>query len=557
MAQHKSLFEISTKSVKCIITTDEHKLAKETELLKKNPKEDPIEEVYEAIRKSIRTLRFKLEEKCKLEDIPVESIILTGVFAEGDTADSIKNALKKNYENATVRPLSTKEQLEYSYYSFIDEEKKRKGESKTDDIFIEITDDAMLLGLARKGEIYEFHEAQLGIGRLRKCFDNNAKENDLTKRYNELSLTFSNVCKKEFDTLKWKPAEGARLIFAGGSTKALAGGQDAGKMIQGKVFAWDTLQEKVEKRLKLDTETFRTKPDLFLSNHYSKMLSGVLSSIYVKALMEHFDLQTAIFSGFGTIDSYYYRVAMGKTRHFRFPELFKALKAHQNVFLCGPAGSGKTTAAIQCSYKLKFKDDQQQRFYFTGAISNEYKLLGYMDANGRYVSTEFRKAYENGGVFLFDEVDASFPQPLLAFNAALSGDQMDFPDGPVRKHKDFYCIATANTYGSGASRQYVGRNQLDAAFLDRFVFIDWPYDEELEKNMTDNAEWAEFVQKVRHAINKLGFGKMGVRHIVSPRATENGAALLEAGIDRRRVEEMAIWKGLERETVQMIINNMD
>ena len=287
------------------------------------------------------------------------------------------------------------------------------------------------------------------------------------------------------------------------------------------------------------------------------MMYGVLSSIYVKAIMERFAVESVSISGFGTIDSYYYRVVEGKTRHFRFPELLKALKAHQNVFLCGPAGSGKTTAAKQCALKLKFKEMPEQKFYFTGAISNEYKLLGYMDANGRYVSTEFRKAYENGGVFLFDEVDASFPQPLLAFNAALSGDQMDFPDGPVTKHKDFYCIATANTYGSGASRQYVGRNQLDAAFLDRFVFIDWPYDEELEKNMTDNAEWAEFVQKVRHAIDKLGFGKMGVRHIVSPRATENGAALLEAGIDRRRVEEMVIWKGLERETVQMIKNNMD
>jgi hypothetical protein len=34
------------------------------------------------------------------------------------------------------------------------------------------------------------------------------------------------------------------------------------------------------------------------------------------------------------------------------------------------------------------------------------------------VNTDFRRAYKDGGLFLFDEIDASFPQALLAFNAA-------------------------------------------------------------------------------------------------------------------------------------------
>jgi hypothetical protein len=32
----------------------------------------------------------------------------------------------------------------------------------------------------------------------------------------------------------------------------------------------------------------------------------------------------------------------------------------------------------------------------------------------------------------------------------------------------FVCIAAANTFGTGADRQYVGRNQLDESTLDRF-----------------------------------------------------------------------------------------
>lgn len=549
MAQ-KGLFEISSKSIKYISRIN-GKLDKRTELLKIYPDDCSQEDVYSGIKRKVaKIIRSN-------KNISFHSCILTGRYAKQPLADFIIESFKEDFSGIAVKALSAKEQLNYSYYSFIDEEKRRSANSATDDIIVEISEHTILAGLYRNGENVDFEEINMGLKSMRDYFNDNCT-GDAMNRYQCVWKRFKDECSKELEAIDMTPAGNFRVILSGGAAKSLAGGQDAGKSLQGRTHTYDEFSHKVEEKLKNYSVKFSDNPEAMWENcHYTKMMDGILSSIYVKAIMERFAVESVSISGFGTIDSYYYRVVEGKGRHFRFPELLKALKAHQNVFLCGPAGSGKTTAAKQCALKLKFKDDQQQRFYFTGAISNEYKLLGYMDANGRYVSTEFRKAYENGGVFLFDEVDASFPQPLLAFNAALSGDQMDFPDGTVKKHKDFYCIATANTYGSGASRQYVGRNQLDAAFLDRFVFIDWPYDEELEKNMTDNAEWAEFVQKVRHAIDKLGFGKMGVRHIVSLRAIENGAALLEAGIDRRRVEEMAIWKGLERETVQMIKNNMD
>ena len=219
--------------------------------------------------------------------------------------------------------------------------------------------------------------------------------------------------------------------------------------------------------------------------------------------------------------------------HKNLPTLLTILSQHINVYLVGPSGSGKTHAARQCAEALGVD------FYFTGAIANEYKLTGYMDANGKYVSTEFRKAYEKGGLFLFDEIDASFPQAVLAFNAALANDFMDFPDQQVKKHKNFYCIAAANTIGQGADRQYVGRNQLDAASLDRFVFLDWPYDENLEIKLSGNKEWTFHVQKARKIIDKYK-----IRHIVSPRASIFGAQLLEQGISKETVENLVLWKGL-------------
>lgn len=232
-------------------------------------------------------------------------------------------------------------------------------------------------------------------------------------------------------------------------------------------------------------------------------------------------------------------------QHFQFPDLVKLVATGLNIFLVGPAGSGKTTAAINVAKALEVE------FHFTGAIASEFKLTGFINAQGNIVSTEFRKAYENGGLFLFDEIDASYPQAVLAFNAALSNNYMDFPDKRISRHEKFYCIAAANTYGQGADRQYVGRNQLDAASLDRFVFIDWKYDEKLETELTKNEEWSSYVQKARKVVEELK-----IRHVVSPRASMHGATLLAIGIEQAVVEQTCLWKGMDEATIEKIKSNI-
>ncbi|MDR1840190.1 MAG: AAA family ATPase [Treponema sp.] len=237
-------------------------------------------------------------------------------------------------------------------------------------------------------------------------------------------------------------------------------------------------------------------------------------------------------------------------QHKQLPTLLNILKTKLNVYLVGPAGSGKTYAAIQCA-KALFEFEGEKKFYFTGAVASEFKLTGFIDAQGRIVSTEFRKAFENGGLFLFDEIDASYPQAVLAFNAALSNDYMDFPDRRVQRHENFYCIAAANTYGQGADRQYVGRNQLDAASLDRFVFLDWKYDENLERELAGNQDWSDYVQKIRRYIEA-----QRIRHVVSPRASIYGAKLLANGIDRETVEKTILWKGIDEAIKTKILENI-
>ncbi|CUW38803.1 conserved protein of unknown function(AAA+ ATPase domain,194-344) [Magnetospirillum sp. XM-1] len=228
-------------------------------------------------------------------------------------------------------------------------------------------------------------------------------------------------------------------------------------------------------------------------------------------------------------------------RHYLFPNVLALTGAGIHVMLVGPAGSGKTTLAEQVAEALGLP------FYFNGAIDTAYKLSGFIDAQGRVVSTAFRKAYEQGGLYLFDEVDASLPGALMAFNAALANGAADFPDGMVKRHPDFRCIAAANTYGNGADRVYVGRNQLDGASLDRFFSVALDYDEDLERMLCPNNDWVRHVQRVRDAVRKLQ-----IRHIVSPRASIMGAAALAAGLDRDTVEAGLLWKGLDKATIAKI-----
>jgi cobaltochelatase CobS len=233
------------------------------------------------------------------------------------------------------------------------------------------------------------------------------------------------------------------------------------------------------------------------------------------------------------------------TQHKQFRQLLKYVQTKENIYLVGSAGSGKTTACQNIAKALDVP------FYFTGAISSEYKLTGFINAQGTIVTTEFRKAYENGGLFLFDEIDASMPGALLAFNAALANNFMDFPDKKIARHKDFYCIAAANTFGSGADRQYVGRNQLDAASLDRFIFFNWEIDEDLEREIAKDNEWVTYVQRIRQSIKRNN-----PRVLISPRASIKGAKLLAMGISRNEVEQAVLWNGLDENSIRLIKNNL-
>lgn len=222
-------------------------------------------------------------------------------------------------------------------------------------------------------------------------------------------------------------------------------------------------------------------------------------------------------------------------KHKKLKQLIKLVSANLNVLMVGMAGTGKTKGASQVAEALGLP------FYCisVGSQTSKSDILGYQDANGNYVRTAFREAYENGGVFVMDEIDAGNSNVLIVLNSALANDICSFPDKMVERHKDFRFIATANTYGNGADRTYVGRNQLDGATLDRFVVLDWQIDEALERALVKNYElgevWLDTIHDFRRKVEDHG-----LRAIISPRATIKGSQELELGFKIDDVIESVI-----------------
>lgn len=206
--------------------------------------------------------------------------------------------------------------------------------------------------------------------------------------------------------------------------------------------------------------------------------------------------------------------------------------------LVGPAGGGKTHACEQAARALGLD------FYSNGALTGAHELSGYNDAAGNYHVTPFREAFQNGGLYLADEMDRSDPAALLWLNSALSNRFAGFPDSktPIRMHKDFMFVAACNTYGRGANRIYVGANQMDGATVDRLVTLNWDYDETLERSLAGDDAWTSYVQAARKACDDAK-----IRHVISPRASYSGATLRRAGLAFDLVAEAALWKGLDLE----------
>jgi hypothetical protein len=230
-------------------------------------------------------------------------------------------------------------------------------------------------------------------------------------------------------------------------------------------------------------------------------------------------------------------------QHKQFETVLNLMVNRQNIWLRGPAGSGKSTLPRNAAKAMKLP------FYEISVCAQtpESKLLGYMDATGNYVSTLFHKAYSEGGVFLLDEIDNGNPNVLAVLNSALANGSCAFPNGMVDKHKDFVLVAAANTIGTGGNLQYIGRNRIDAATIDRFWMVDVEYDEQLELDIAPVKKFTLRVQELRKRAVEM---KLPV--VISPRISINGGKMILAGMMEGNVLDLLLMNKLsdaERKTL--------
>lgn len=237
----------------------------------------------------------------------------------------------------------------------------------------------------------------------------------------------------------------------------------------------------------------------------------------------------------------------GEIRHKVFDRVVRWLNARRNVLLVGDAGCGKTHLAQQVAKAMGLD------FYMTSKVEESFDVKGFVDGNGVYHETEFYKAVKHGGLFLFDEFDASSESAVMVLNNALSNGYVDFQNERVEVHENFRCIATANTFGNGADETYTTRSVLDAATLNRFVAIEVGYDERIELQCAGgDKEIVEFARDLRSAMKKCGYN----RGIVSYRNISDLRVGVEIEDTLSDAISSCICKGISNDDIRMIAAQM-
>lgn len=211
-----------------------------------------------------------------------------------------------------------------------------------------------------------------------------------------------------------------------------------------------------------------------------------------------------------------------------FKQMVELASARIPILLVGPAGCGKTflceklAEALDLDYADQSCSEGMSESVFNGRLLPIGKGGAFV-----HVASPWMKTYEGGGIFLLDEMDAGDPNLFTYINKAIANSsytvEQRYLKPVIKKHKDFALVAAANTFGNGADAMYVGRNQLDAATLDRFkvglITMDYNRDVEASIGKPDLCEWAWSVR------DKIYSNR--IRRIMSTRVIKDLATMTE------------------------------
>jgi len=240
--------------------------------------------------------------------------------------------------------------------------------------------------------------------------------------------------------------------------------------------------------------------------------------------------------------------------HQEFPTLLGLLGAGQHVYLPGPPGSGKSHAAKQAA------DTLGARFveYSMSPDMPDSALWGGRTADGGFVDTALtaglrwasQNILEHYLFVLIDEMDASRAALLVGLGTATANRRVTLRNGEALSWGDnVVFIGAANTFGTGPTSEFAGRNKLDAATLDRFAYIPWDTDEGMEQAVIDQyldgddaQAWGDAWRTLRANVKAYG-----LKAFVTMRGARNGARLLSTGMDMTKVMNLVIGNKIPAE----------
>jgi hypothetical protein len=232
----------------------------------------------------------------------------------------------------------------------------------------------------------------------------------------------------------------------------------------------------------------------------------------------------------------------------------------QSFYLWGQAGTGKTEKILLLAKEY----GQTVKTMSVTPLSTKGEFMGFMSVDGsRYVSTPFRESYEHGYTFLLDEMDNISQQLAVSLNQSLSQSVLTFPDRTVPKHENFRFLGTGNTNGMGGNSSFSGRTKMDFSFKDRFIPIEWHFDENLELQLASNKNFTKLIQAIRKETIELNIPiQVTMRSsIIGSKMLESNPMfplldLLEYSVFKYQISEETRNKILNRASVSCAIEKL-
>ena len=222
------------------------------------------------------------------------------------------------------------------------------------------------------------------------------------------------------------------------------------------------------------------------------------------------------------------------------------LSGIRNLWLVGPAGCGKSTLTKMMADKLELP----YLCISCGIGTSATEFVGYKYPNRE--ATKFSEYYSKPSVILIDEFTALDPAVAQVLNAALANSEIETTTGTVRRHPDCIIVATSNTFGNGADRQYVANNQLDASTIDRFTggILEVDYSEKYESQY--DPEVVSYVRSIRDCIKRND-----LRRVASTRMIIAGQSLKYNYFKNWRDMLLIGWTDNEKRILDDYLNLID